>query len=189
MPLISLWLTTHADRIGRRKVLLLGAGLMALAGVVFAASDVFVVLLAAAVVGVISPSGHEVGPFLAVEQASLAQTTPDRERTRVLAWWNLVASFSTAAGALAGGAIAQALLDGGWAAADAYRAVIVGYAIVGLVLAALFARGVAGSRGAAGASTSRSRAGWACTARSGRSPGSRRCSRSTRSAAGSWSSR
>jgi len=138
--LISLWLTTHADRIGRRKVLLVGAGLMALAGVVFAASDLFVVLLAAAVVGVISPSGHEVGPFLAVEQAALAQATPDRERTRVLAWWNLVASFSTAAGALAGGSAAQLLLGWGWDAADAYRAVIVGYAVVGLVLAVLVTR-------------------------------------------------
>jgi predicted MFS family arabinose efflux permease len=137
---ISLWLTTHADRIGRRKVLLLGAGLMAMAGVVFAASDLFVVLLAAAVVGVISPSGNEVGPFLAVEQASLAQATPDRERTRVLAWWNLVASFSTAAGALAGGAAAQVLLSAGWAAADAYRAVIVGYAVIGLLLAVLVSR-------------------------------------------------
>ena len=136
---ISLWLTTHADRIGRRRVLLAGAVLMALAGVVFATSDVFLVLLAAAVVGVISPSGNEVGPFLAVEQAALSQTTPDRERTRVLAWWNLVASFSTAAGALAGGAIAQGLLAGGWTAADAYRAVIVTYAVVALVLAGLVA--------------------------------------------------
>ena len=137
---ISLWLTTHADRIGRRKVLLVGAGLMAMAGVVFAATDLFVVLLAAAVVGVISPSGHEVGPFLAVEQASLAQATADRERTRVLAWWNLVASFSTAAGALAGGAVAQVLLAGSWSAADAYRAVIMGYAVVGLLLAVLITR-------------------------------------------------
>jgi MFS family permease len=137
---ISLWLTTHADRVGRRKVLLAGAGLMCLAGVVFSVTDVFVVLLAAAVVGVISPSGNEVGPFLAVEQASLAQATDDAERTRVLAWWNLVASFSTAAGALAGGAVAGVLIASGLAAADAYRSVIVLYAILGLVLAALFTR-------------------------------------------------
>jgi MFS family permease len=137
---ISLWLTTHADRVGRRRVLLAGAGLMCLAGVVFSVTDVFVVLLAAAVVGVISPSGNEVGPFLAVEQASLAQATDDAERTRVLAWWNLVASFSTAAGALAGGAVAGALIAAGLAAADAYRSVIVLYAVLGLVLAALFTR-------------------------------------------------
>jgi MFS family permease len=137
---ISLWLTTHADRVGRRRVLLAGAGLMCLAGVVFSVTDVFVVLLAAAVVGVISPSGNEVGPFLAVEQASLAQATDDRERTRILAWWNLVASFSTAAGAFAGGACAGVLIGVGFATADAYRGVIVLYAILGLALAALFTR-------------------------------------------------
>src|SRR5215203_5790704 len=135
---ISLWLTTHADRVGRRKVLLVGAGLMVLAGIAVAATDWLLVLLAAAVIGVISPSGNEVGPFLAVEQASLAETTPDRDRTRVLAWWNLVASLATALGALAGGAIAQVLLSAGWSAADAYRGVIVGYALVGLALAGLF---------------------------------------------------
>jgi predicted MFS family arabinose efflux permease len=110
------------------------------AGAGFSVTDVFSVLLAAAVVGVISPSGNEVGPFLAVEQASLAQTTDDRERTRVLAWWNLAASFSTAAGALAGGAVAGALIGAGFADADAYRDVILLYAILGLVLAALFSR-------------------------------------------------
>ncbi|HLA43246.1 MAG TPA: MFS transporter, partial [Aggregatilineales bacterium] len=32
---ISLWLTTQADRHGRRRMLLVGAGLMLLAGIVF----------------------------------------------------------------------------------------------------------------------------------------------------------
>ena len=36
---ISLWLTTHADRVGRRRVLLVGALLMALAGLGFAATS------------------------------------------------------------------------------------------------------------------------------------------------------
>ncbi|MEO6058770.1 MAG: MFS transporter, partial [Candidatus Limnocylindria bacterium] len=71
---ISLWLTTHADRLGRRRILLTGALLMLLAGVVFVLARDFWVLLLAATIGVISPSGNEVGPFLAVEQASLSQT-------------------------------------------------------------------------------------------------------------------
>jgi len=137
---ISLWLTTHADRVGRRKVLLIGAVLMCVAGVAFAVTDVYVVLLAAAVIGVISPSGNEVGPFLAVEQASLAQSTDDRERTHVLAWWNLVASFSTAAGALTGGVVAAALIGLGLTSVAAYRDVVVGYAILGLLLALLITR-------------------------------------------------
>src|SRR3990172_3654287 len=61
---ISLWLTTHADRLGRRRILLAGAALMLLAGATFALSGAFLVLLLLAIVGGISPSGNEVGPFL-----------------------------------------------------------------------------------------------------------------------------
>jgi MFS family permease len=135
---ISLWLTTHADRVGRRRVLLVGALLMCLAGVGFASSSALPVLVLAATIGVISPSGNEVGPFLAVEQASLSQTIADRARTRVFAWFNLTGSFATASGALAGGGIAGALMASGRTPLDAYRVVIGVYACLGLVLAALF---------------------------------------------------
>src|SRR5215213_4295262 len=36
---ISFWMTTRADRLGRRRMLLIGAALMVLAGVVFASTD------------------------------------------------------------------------------------------------------------------------------------------------------
>ncbi len=137
---ISLWLTTHADRVGRRRVLLAGALLMCLAGIGFASTSALPVLVIAATIGVISPSGNEVGPFLAVEQASLSQTLPDRARTGVFAWFSLTGSFATAAGALAGGAVAGALIASGRAPVDAYRVVLVLYACLGLVLAALFSR-------------------------------------------------
>jgi MFS family permease len=137
---ISLWLTTHADRVGRRRVLLVGALLMCLAGLGFASTSALPVLVLAATIGVISPSGNEVGPFLAVEQAALSQTIEDRTRTRVFAWFNLTGSFATAAGALVGGGVAGALIAGNWAPVDAYRAVIVVYACLGLALALLFGR-------------------------------------------------
>jgi len=137
---ISLWLTTRADRLGRRRMLLVGAGLMVLAGVVFALTRNFWVLLAAATVGVISPSGNEVGPFLAIEQAALTQTVADRRRTTVFAWYNLVGSLATALGALAGGSLAQAGQARGLAALDSYRLVVLGYAVAGVGLAALFTR-------------------------------------------------
>jgi MFS family permease len=135
---ISLWLTTHADRVGRRRVLLVGALLMTLAGLGFASTSALPVLVLAATIGVISPSGNEVGPFLAVEQASLSQTIVDRARTHVFAWFNLTGSFATAAGALVGGGVAGALIAGGRAPIDAYRVVIVLYAFLGVVLAYLF---------------------------------------------------
>jgi MFS family permease len=137
---VSLWLTTHADRIGRRKVLVAGAGLMLAAGLAFVATPVYVVLVVAATIGVISPSGNEVGPFLAVEQASLSQIVAAGSRTGLLARYQLVGSFSTAIGALVGGGIAQLAIQGGASPAGAYRLVIVGYALAGIALALLFTR-------------------------------------------------
>src|SRR5438309_629686 len=78
---ISLWVTTGADRIGRRHMLILGALLMLFAGAIFAFTNNIILLIIAAIIGVISPSGYEVGPFLAIEQAALTQTLPDERRT------------------------------------------------------------------------------------------------------------
>ncbi len=135
---ISLAMTTTADRLGRRRMLLLGALLMALAGLAFLLTQQPVLLILAAIIGVISPSGNEIGPFLSIEQAALAQLLPNQQRTRVFAWYNLAGSFATALGALSGGWLAHALQTGGMPALDAYRAVLVGYALSGGLLALLF---------------------------------------------------
>lgn len=125
--LLSLYLTTRADRLGRRRVLMAGAFLIALSGVVFAISGNFLALLLAATLGVISPSGHEVGPFLALEQVALAQTTTAAKRTWLFAWYNVAGSLATAAGALVGGYLGS------------FRANFVGYALIGAVLVVVFA--------------------------------------------------
>jgi MFS family permease len=135
---ISLWLTTSADRFGRKRTLLLGALLMTGAGIAFLLTRNLSLLIIAAIVGVISPSGNEIGPFLSVEQSSLTELVPNRERTRTFAWYNLAGSFATATGALAGGWLAQVLLDMEWTALDAYRTVLKGYAIGGFLLLLLF---------------------------------------------------
>jgi MFS family permease len=134
---ISLVLTTHADRIGRRATLLVGAGLMVLGGIVFLATGEFVVLLAAAVVAVLSPSGNEVGPFLPVEQAALSEVVPSARRTTVFAWYQLAGSLATAGGSLGAGLLVQVLIDSGVAPISAYRAVILAYALIGLAIAVL----------------------------------------------------
>jgi len=137
---ISLFLTTRADRIGRRRMLLAGAALMVLAGAFFAVTKNYIWLVITATIGVISPSGNEVGPFLSIEQAALAQLLPATRRTQVFAWYNLAGSFSTALGALSGGVLAQVLRNAGFAPLDSYRAVILGYAGIGFVLIFLFTR-------------------------------------------------
>jgi MFS family permease len=136
---VSLWLTTHADRLGRRRTLIVGGLLMAAAGVMFASTSAFPILLIAATIGVISPSGNEVGPFLAVEQASLSTVIPGSRRTSVFAWYNLVGSVATALGALATGLTVGALRAGGLAELDADRVVVLAYAALGLGLIGMFA--------------------------------------------------
>ena len=137
---ISLWMTMTADRVGRRRMLLLGAGLMLLAGAAFALTRDFLFLVIAATLGVISPSGNEVGPFLSIEQAALSQIVSDRQRTRVFARYNLTGSFATALGALSGGALAQALQGMGVSPLESYRLILIGYAAIGLLLGLMFSR-------------------------------------------------
>ena len=137
---VSLYLTTHADRIGRRRMLIVGAILMAGAGVAFASTRNFAFLVVAGTIGVVSPSGNEVGPFLPIEQAALSQVLPDRERTAVFAWYSLVGSFATAAGSLGGGTLSHLLQKTAMAPVESYRVVVLLYAILGVVLALLFTR-------------------------------------------------
>lgn len=135
---ITLWLTTSADRFGRKRTLILGALLMLGAGLVFILSRNMIVLMAAAIIGVISPSGNEIGPFLSVEQAALAHLLPDEKRTQAFAWYSLAGSLATASGALAGGWLAHFLIAGGRLPLDAYRFILMGYGLGGLILVLLF---------------------------------------------------
>jgi MFS family permease len=136
---ISLAITTRADRVGRRRMLIAGALLMTAAGLVFASTSSLWVLLLAGTVGVISPSGNEVGPFLPIEQAALAQVVGDRARTGAFAWYALAGSLATALGALAAGGVTEWLRGATMTAVDGYRAVVIGYAAIGIVLAVVFA--------------------------------------------------
>jgi MFS family permease len=146
--LITFWITTVADRIGRRKMLVIGSGLMIFAGLVFALTGNFLLLVIAAIIGTISPSGSEVGPFLSIEQAILPQTSPDKNRTQVFALYSLVGSFATAIGSLCGGSLAQGLQQSGSAPVDSYRVIVIGYGILGGLLGLLFTRLTAASEAA-----------------------------------------
>ena len=136
---ISLYLTTQADRIGRRRVLIVGAVLMAAAGLVFGFTTRFWLLVLAGTIGVISPSGQEVGPFLPIEQAALSQVVANRDRTNVFAWYTLAGSLAAALGALAAGIVTNALQTS-WAPVDSYRAIVVAYAAFGGGLALMLTR-------------------------------------------------
>jgi MFS family permease len=135
---ISLGISLIADSVGRRRMLRVGAFLMIFAGILFAFTDNFVFLLLAAIVGVISPSGNEVGPFLAIEQASLSHIVADDKRTGVFAWYNLAGFGATALGALTVGVLFKILDAVGISIPAGYKIILVTYALVGLALWFLF---------------------------------------------------
>jgi MFS family permease len=137
--IVSLYLTTRADALGRKRTLLAGAVLMIGAAVVFAITRDFTLLVLAATIGVISPSGNEIGPFLAVEQVALTQAAKGRDRTSLFAWYNLAGSFATAAGSLAGGFLAGQMMARGFGTVASYRSAIIAYAVLGGILAIVFA--------------------------------------------------
>jgi predicted MFS family arabinose efflux permease len=137
---VSLLVTTRADRVGRRRMLVLAAILMIGAGAAFAGSTSFPLLAFAATLGVLSPSGNEVGPFLPIEQAALTQELDPGRRTAMFAWYQLTGAFATAAGALAGGAGAEALQRTGSSPLASYRAVFALYAALGVVVGLLALR-------------------------------------------------
>ncbi len=136
--IISLFIARFADGIGRRRMLFVGAGLMVLAGIVFGLTSNLLVLAIVAFVGVLSPTGHEAGPFLAIEQAALAHITSARQRTSVFAWYNLVGSLTTALGALVGGQVIVALQASGSTPLYSYRVLFGVYAGLGVALGLLF---------------------------------------------------
>jgi MFS family permease len=132
---MTIIITAVADRFGRKALLIVGAGLMALAGWVFAVSKDPILLTVAAIFGTISPSGKEVGPFLSIEQAILPQTTSDQQRTAVFSAYNLVGSFAGAVGALAVGLPSLFSLT----TISGYRLLVWSYVGSAILLAVLFA--------------------------------------------------
>ena len=145
---VTLYLTTNADLfIGRRVTMVVGAALKILAGAVFATTSNYYALVAAGVIGVISTSGGECGPFQAIEQAALTDAVVEAhgggaaEVAVLYGWYNMVGYIGQAAGALTSGVAVMALQNGalGLSKLEAYRAVFVFYGLVGLLMALLYA--------------------------------------------------
>ena len=132
--LLSLFLTLVADRVGRRRILFVGAVLMVLSGAVFAVFENFWILLVAAVVGVISATGGDFGPFRAIEESTISHLTTSKTRSDVLSWYVTVSSLGSAAGTEFSGRAVDFLQKlNGWAITDAYHAMFWLYIIMGIV--------------------------------------------------------
>lgn len=94
----------YADRIGRRKTLIIYAALMSTAGAIFLATENYFALIAAALIGTINVTGSETGAFLSIEQALLPQTVKNnKKRNTVFALYNMAGTFAMSAGVLLSG--------------------------------------------------------------------------------------
>jgi MFS family permease len=134
---ISFILTQITDQVGRRRILVLGAGLMTASGLAFALVKNYWLLLFASVIGVISPSGNEIGPFKAVEESILAQLTDKDKRSDVFAWYTLLGTAGAALGAVTSGWIVQGIENASQSKDTAYTIIFLLYAATGLAKLAL----------------------------------------------------
>lgn len=94
----------YADKIGRKKFLVLFAALMIISAVIFFVTNNYLALIIAALIGTINVTGSEVGAFLSLEQALLPKTVSDvKKRNSIFAIYNTVGTFAMSAGVLLSG--------------------------------------------------------------------------------------
>src|SRR5207247_5912214 len=82
-------------------MLVVYAALMSISGAIFLATEDYLALIAAALVGTINVTGSETGAFLSIEQALLPQTVSNvRKRNAIFALYNMAATFAMSVGIL-----------------------------------------------------------------------------------------
>jgi MFS family permease len=134
----TIFCSLYADRIGRRKMLIFLSFLMASSGVLFYLTENHAVILIAAVIGTLSPTGGEVGSFLPMEQTILPQTCSEEKRNSAFAAYNMVGTLAAAAGALFSSIIAVFQSGLGLGEAESYRTMFLIYSFLAITAACLY---------------------------------------------------
>lgn len=107
---------------------------MVFTGLMFAVFENFWILLFAAVIGVVSATGGDFGPFRSIEESMLSQLTTPKTRADVLAWYVTTSAWGSSIGSELGGRIIEGLQHkDGWTLKDAYHAIFWVYAVMGVV--------------------------------------------------------
>ena len=123
----------YADRIGRRKVLIVYSALMSTSGLVFFVTSNYVALIISAFIGTINVTGTETGAFLSIEQAMLPQTINDpKKRNTVYALYNLAGTFAMSAGVLLSALPHVFVQQYGWNQIESIKPLFALYSIIGL---------------------------------------------------------
>jgi len=102
--IFTLFASFYADRIGRRRLLIIYAALMSVSGLIFTITDNYFLLILAAFIGTMNVTGSETGAFLTIEQATLPQTIRNKQMMNTaFALYNMVGTFSMSVGILLSG--------------------------------------------------------------------------------------
>ena len=133
-------LASLAERLGPRRVLVVSSLLLSVGGACLALAETPALVAVVAILGTLSPSGQEAGPFTALEQALLPDAVPPDRRTRAFAWYSVFGFLPAALGALAAGGWRRWARGAGWAPVDADRWLLWLFAASGLLLALLYSR-------------------------------------------------
>lgn len=96
----TLFVTFCADRFGHRNTLLLLSSLTAAGAFGLASFRSFPWLAAACFLGMVNAMGRERGALFTLEQRILPHAATGHERTRALAWYNVLLDLGQAAGSL-----------------------------------------------------------------------------------------
>lgn len=138
--LLTMALAAVAGRIGPVRVMAFTAPLIAVGGVILALANAKWLLLVGAVLGTLSPTGQEAGPFTAMEQALLPGAVKSGSITRVFGWYNVFGFLPAGLGALSSGLALHWARDLGVDDLLAYRPMFLVYAVTGVALCALYLR-------------------------------------------------
>jgi MFS family permease len=125
----------YADRVGRRKMLIIYAVLMSISGSIFLTTENYLALIAAAMIGTINVTGSETGAFLSIEQALLPQTVSNvRKRNTIFALYNMAGTFAMSAGILLSGLPAILQQQFGLTQIESIRPLFMLYSILGIIV-------------------------------------------------------
>lgn len=130
----SFLLSVLADIAGRKNVMVLSCALAALTGVAFIVTENPFILTAVSIIGILTPSGGEVGPFRSIEQSAIASLMAPDQRSDIYTWYTFLGLFCGAVGNQLAGILVQVSQEkGNLDLAGSYKVVFTAYTILSLM--------------------------------------------------------
>lgn len=134
---LTLMVTFWGDRFGRRRFLIAGSLLMALAALIPMVGADPVLLAILGLSGMVAVTSNEATGLQSLDQAALPQTLPPEQRTRAFALYNVVAVAASAGGSLAAGLLPHLAGGAGLEGPSSYVPAFLFYSAAGLLAAAV----------------------------------------------------